>query len=71
MKKEVKKKKPINDVRVRNAISNAIEMDSIIKGVYNNVGKKANSLIGPKVLGYSPDLKAYDYNLNEAKKLLV
>lgn len=27
--------------------------------------------MGPKVLGYSPNLKAYDYNLNEAKKLLA
>ncbi|WHY90939.1 glutathione ABC transporter substrate-binding protein [Neobacillus cucumis] len=65
------KKKPFTDVRVRKAIAHAIEMDSIIKGVYNNVGKKANSLMGPKVLGYSPNLKAYDYNLNEAKKLLA
>ncbi|MDQ0198746.1 glutathione ABC transporter substrate-binding protein [Neobacillus ginsengisoli] len=64
-------KKPFNDVRVRKAIAHAIEMDSIIKGVYNNVGKKANSLMGSKVFGYSPDLKAYDYNLNEAKKLLA
>ncbi|WP_429745632.1 ABC transporter substrate-binding protein [Bacillus salipaludis] len=39
------KKKPFTDVRVRKAIAHAIEMDSIIKGVYNNVGKKANSLM--------------------------
>jgi peptide/nickel transport system substrate-binding protein len=64
-------KKPFNDVRVRKAIAHAIEMDSIIKGVYNNVGKKANSLMGSKVFGYDADLKAYNYNLNEAKKLLA
>jgi peptide/nickel transport system substrate-binding protein len=64
-------KEPFNDIRVRKAISHAVEMDSIIKGVYNNVGKKANSLLGSKVFGYHPDMSAYEYNLNEAKKLLA
>jgi peptide/nickel transport system substrate-binding protein len=64
-------KEPFNDVRVRKAIAHAVEMDSIIKGVYNNVGKKANSLLGSKVFGYHADMKAYEYNLNEAKKLLA
>ncbi|WP_088044433.1 glutathione ABC transporter substrate-binding protein [Bacillus sp. EAC] len=63
-------KKPFNDVRVRKAIAHAVEMDSIIKGVFNNVGKKANSAMGSKVFGYDAELKAYDYNLKEAKKLL-
>ncbi|MBS4211555.1 glutathione ABC transporter substrate-binding protein [Neobacillus rhizophilus] len=64
-------KKPFNDVRVRKAISYAVEMDSIIKGVYNNVGKRANSLLGSKVFGYNDTMKASEYNLNEAKKLLA
>lgn len=64
-------KEPFNDIRVRKAISHAVEMDSIIKGVYNNVGKKANSLLGSKVFGYHSDMEAYEYNLNEAKKLLA
>lgn len=64
-------KKPFNDVRVRKAIAHAVEMDAIIKGVYNNVGKKANSLLGSKVFGYHEGMEAYEYNLNEAKKLLA
>ena len=64
-------KEPFNDIRVRKAISHAVEMDSIIKGVYNNVGKKANSLLGSKVFGYHADMEAYEYNLNEAKQLLA
>jgi peptide/nickel transport system substrate-binding protein len=64
-------KEPFNDVRVRKAISHAIEMDSIMKGVFNNIGKKANSLLGSKVFGYHPEMKAYEYNVNEAKKLLA
>lgn len=65
------KKKPFDDVRVRQAISHAIEADSIIKGVYNNVGTKANSTMGPKVFGYHPNLPSYDYDLNKAKELLI
>ncbi|KAB2328641.1 glutathione ABC transporter substrate-binding protein [Cytobacillus depressus] len=64
-------KEPFNDARVRKAIAYAVEMDSIIKGVYNNVGKKANSLLGSKVFGFNADMKAYEYNLNEAKRLLA
>jgi peptide/nickel transport system substrate-binding protein len=64
------KKKPFDDVRVRKAISHAIEREAIIKGVYNNVGTLANVAMSPKVLGYSDKVKAYDYDLNEAKKLL-
>ncbi|MFD1781016.1 glutathione ABC transporter substrate-binding protein [Fredinandcohnia salidurans] len=62
---------PFNDVRVRKAVSHAIEMDSIIDGVFNNVGKKANSLLGSKVFGFHEGLKPYEYNLNEAKRLLA
>lgn len=64
------KKKPFDDVRVRQAISHAIETDAIIKGVFNGVGTKSNSTMGPKVLGYNPDLKGYEYDINKAKALL-
>ncbi|EMF46765.1 Oligopeptide ABC transporter, periplasmic oligopeptide-binding protein OppA [Planococcus halocryophilus Or1] len=64
-------KAPFNDVRVRQAVSHAIEMDAIRKGVYNNVGGEANSLLGPKVFGYHEGLETYEYNLSEAKRLLA
>jgi peptide/nickel transport system substrate-binding protein len=60
-----------DDVRVRKAIAHAIEMDSIIDGVFNKIGSKSNSLLGPKVLGYHKEMEAYEYNLSEAKKLLA
>lgn len=63
-------KKPLDDIRVRKAISHAIERDSIIKGVYNDVGTLANSAMSPKVFGYSENVAPFDYDLNEAKKLL-
>lgn len=64
------KKKPLDDVKVRKAISHAVEREAIIKGVYNNVGTLANAAMSPKVFGHSEKVKPYDYDLNEAKKLL-
>jgi peptide/nickel transport system substrate-binding protein len=64
------KKKPLDDVRVRKAISHAVEREAIISGVYNNVGTLANVAMSPKVFGHSENVKPYDYDLNEAKKLL-
>lgn len=63
--------KPFDDVRVRQAIAHAIDKEAIIKGVYNNVGKVAISTLGPKVIGYSPNLKTPEYDLNKAKQLLA
>ncbi len=65
------KSKPFDDIRVRQAINYAIESNVILQGVYNNVGSKANSLLGPQVFGYHKDLKGYEYNVNKAKQLLA
>ncbi|ART75511.1 glutathione ABC transporter substrate-binding protein [Sutcliffiella horikoshii] len=62
--------KVVNDVRVRKAISHAIEREAILKGVYNKVGTLANSAMSPKVFGYSENIKAYEYDINKAKKFL-
>ncbi|MFS0553964.1 glutathione ABC transporter substrate-binding protein [Brevibacillus sp. 179-C9.3 HS] len=62
---------PLNDIRVRKAISMAIETGAIIKGVYNNVGTMANSPMGPHVFGYSPTVKSYPYDINQARRLLA
>jgi peptide/nickel transport system substrate-binding protein len=64
------RKKPLDDVRVRKAISHAVEREAIISGVYNNVGTLANVAMSPKVFGHSENVKPYEYDLNEAKKLL-
>lgn len=64
-------KKPFDDVRVRQSISHEIETEAIIKGVFNSVGTKANSSMGPKVFGYSAEVQPYSYDLNKAKELLA
>ncbi|MDX5474925.1 MAG: glutathione ABC transporter substrate-binding protein [Bacillaceae bacterium] len=64
------KKTPLDDVRVRKAISHAVERQAIIEGVYNNVGTLANAAMSPKVFGHSDNVKPLNYDLNESRKLL-
>ncbi|GKV70562.1 glutathione ABC transporter substrate-binding protein [Sporosarcina sp. NCCP-2716] len=61
---------PFNDVKVRKAVSYAIEREAILSGVYNDVGTLANVAMSPKVFGYSKDVEAYPYDITEAKKLM-
>jgi len=63
-------KAPFDNVKVRQAVSYAIEREAIIDGVYNNVGTLANVAMSPKVFGYSKDVEAYPYDVNKAKALL-
>lgn len=63
-------KEPLNNKKLRQAISYAINVQDIIDVVYQGAATKANSPIGPKVYGYNPDAKAYDYNPEKAKELL-
>lgn len=63
-------KAPLDNKKVRQAISYAINADDIIEVAYQGSAEKANSAIGPKVFGYNPDAKGYEYNVNKAKELL-
>lgn len=63
-------KKPFDDVRVRQAISYAINKEAIISGVYNNSGKIAHAPIPSTMLSTTPDQNRYPYDLNKAKDLL-
>ncbi len=60
------------DIRVREAINLAIDVESIIQAptIINGLGKEANAPISMTVFGWSKDIKAYGYNLERAKKLL-
>lgn len=64
-------KKPFDDVRVRQAIAHAVDKQSIIKGVYNDVGTPAHSTITPTMVGYSENVKDLEYNLEKSKQLLA
>lgn len=64
------KKKPFDDVRVRQAISHAIDSGAIIQGIFNGIGTPANTSLAPTVFGHDPLVQPYSYDLNKARLLL-
>ena len=63
--------KPFDDVRVRQAIAHAINVDDIINVTYKNTAVSGNSPLSPKIPGYNKDVKSYEYNVEKAKNLLA
>ena len=62
--------KPLDDVKVRQAIKYAINRENIIKGALEGNGTVANSSISPTCDGYSDKVAGYTYDLDKAKALL-
>lgn len=63
-------KKPFDDVRVRQALSMAINKDEIISGIYEGTGIPAVGPLAPNVNGYDASVKPIEHNMEKAKELL-
>jgi peptide/nickel transport system substrate-binding protein len=63
-------KKPLDDVKVRQALSYAIPYDDIIKVGANGLGTQSHGTVPAGVFPYSADVKQYTYDLEKAKQLL-
>lgn len=63
-------KEPFNDVRVRQALSMAINKDEIISGIYEGTGIPAVGPLAPDVDGYDATVKPIEHNIDKAKELL-
>ena len=64
-------KEPFNNVKVRQAISKAIDRKSLIDGIYEGFGVPAISPLSPGIFGYTEDVTSMEYNIEEAKALLA
>ncbi len=64
-------KKPFDDVRVRKALSMAINKKAIIDGVYLSTGVAAKNPIPPSMWSYNDAIKDDPYDPEAAKKLLA
>jgi oligopeptide transport system substrate-binding protein len=65
-------KAPFDNVKVRQAISTAVDRDAFINKVRGGVGKAALSWIPPGMPGYDANLgQQYAFNVANAKKLLA
>jgi len=58
------------DVRVRQAIAHSIDRDKIIKYVWRNQVRPANSVIPPNNWAFEPNLPNYSYDPARARELL-
>ena len=63
--------KPLDDLRVRQAIYHALNRQAIVDVVTFGFGKVANSFIPAGAMHYNPDNFDYPYDPEKAKKLLA
>ncbi|MEN9628334.1 MAG: hypothetical protein RJA10_1561, partial [Pseudomonadota bacterium] len=64
------RKAPLNDVRVRRAITHAIDRQAFIDGAQEGLGKPIGSHFAPTDAGYVDLTKVYPYDPEKAKALL-
>lgn len=64
-------KGPLSDLRVRQAIRLAIDVDQVIEGAYNGAVGRAFSPVAPGLLGYWKDAPRYKRDVVAARKLLA
>lgn len=60
----------LGDVRVRQALNYAIDVDSIVNNILKGAAVATNSIIGPADTGYAGEPEAYPYDPDKAKELL-
>ena len=64
-------KNPLQDLRVRQAISMAINRDAIKDRVMEGLAEPTNNLVPATLFGHNPNLKTVKYDPDGAKKLLA
>jgi peptide/nickel transport system substrate-binding protein len=62
---------PLQDVRVRQALNYAVDIDTIIETILSGYATRHATLVHPFVLGYNPDVKPYEYDPEKARQLLT
>jgi peptide/nickel transport system substrate-binding protein len=63
--------KPFDDKRVRQALSYAVDVDSIVTKVLGGYGTRASIANAPVNFGYDASVKPYPYDVAKAKSLLA
>jgi peptide/nickel transport system substrate-binding protein len=60
----------LGNVGVRRAIAHAINRGTIIRHLYNGLGREATGLLAPENWAYEGDVRTYGYDPGEAERLL-
>lgn len=61
---------PFRDLRVRQAIYQAINIDHIVRDILHNYATAATQVVAPKVFGFNESLKRPGYDPEQARRLL-
>lgn len=61
----------LQDVRVRQALSLAIDRQAIVDTVFSGAGVPASGFLNQGVPGFDPDAEVFEYNPEKAKQLLA
>jgi len=62
--------KPLDDIAVRQAIAHAVDRQEIVEGFYAGQGEVATQFMPPELFGYSDGVTTYEYDPDEATRLL-
>jgi peptide/nickel transport system substrate-binding protein len=62
---------PFGDVRVRQALSEAVNRQAIVDSLYGGTGIVAKEFLAPGMLGYNEDIQGIPYDPAHAKALLA
>jgi peptide/nickel transport system substrate-binding protein len=65
------KQKPMQDLRVRQAINMAVDREGIARDIYRGTGRAEYGMLSPGTWAYDPNFRMYDYNPDKAKQLMV
>lgn len=63
--------KPFDDVKIREAVSYAIDREAIVASYFEGRGEVAKNPLQPTSLGYADDVESYVYDPEKAKQLLL
>ncbi|PJG86159.1 ABC transporter substrate-binding protein [Conservatibacter flavescens] len=64
-------KKPLDNVKVRQALNYATDKQTIIQAVYQGAGIPAKNPLPPTIWGYNDKIEDYPFDLEKAKQLLT
>ena len=64
-------KKPLSDVRVRQALNYATDVDAIIRNVLDGNGRRLEGPLTPQMFGFDASVRGYTHDPAKARRLLA
>jgi peptide/nickel transport system substrate-binding protein len=61
---------PFADIRVRQAVNHAVNVDSIITNLLGNHGERFPTIMTPDMFGFDPEVAGYEYDVERARALM-